>query len=50
MFTTPNYQAPVGDALRECLVPNHILPSQSVASHKSVAAIKSVSEKYEAKF
>jgi hypothetical protein len=31
------------------LVPGHILPSQSVASHKSVAATKSVAKKYEAK-
>jgi hypothetical protein len=34
---------------RACLVPGHILPSQSVASHKSVAAIKSVAKKYKAK-
>jgi hypothetical protein len=50
MFTTLNYQALVGDALRECLVPNRILPSQNVASHKSVAAIKNVAKKCEAKF
>jgi hypothetical protein len=31
------------------LVSSHILPSQSVASHKSVAAIKSVAKKLEAK-
>jgi hypothetical protein len=41
-------------ALRACLVlshtlPSHNLPSQSVVSHKSVAAIKNVAKKYEAK-
>jgi hypothetical protein len=35
--------------VRGCLVPSHILPNQSVASHKSVAAIKSVAKKLEAK-
>jgi hypothetical protein len=35
--------------LRACLVPSHTLPSQNVASHKSVTATKSVAEKYEAK-
>jgi hypothetical protein len=35
--------------LRGCLVPSHILPSQSVDSHKSVAATKSVAKKLEAK-
>jgi hypothetical protein len=35
--------------LRGYLVLSHVLPSQSVASHKSVAATKSVAEKYEAK-
>jgi hypothetical protein len=31
------------------LVPDHILPNQSVASHKSMAAIKNVAKKYKAK-
>jgi hypothetical protein len=31
------------------LVPDNILPSQSVASHKSVAPTKSVAKKYEVK-
>jgi hypothetical protein len=35
--------------LRGCLVPSHILPSQSVASHKSVVATKSVAKKLESK-
>jgi hypothetical protein len=35
--------------LRGCLVSSHILPSQSVASYKSVAAIKSVVKKLKAK-
>jgi hypothetical protein len=36
-------------ALRACLVLSHTLPSQSVVSHKSVADIKNVAKKYEAK-
>jgi hypothetical protein len=35
--------------IRACLVHGHTLPSESVTSHKSVAAIKSVAMKYEAK-
>jgi hypothetical protein len=35
--------------LGTCLVPSHILPSQNVASHKSVAATKSMAKKLEAK-
>jgi hypothetical protein len=34
---------------RACLVHNHILPIQSVASHKTVAATVSVARKFEAK-
>jgi hypothetical protein len=34
---------------RACLVPSHNLPSQSMANHKSVAAIKSVAKKFKAK-
>jgi hypothetical protein len=35
--------------IRGCLISSHILSSQSVASHKSVAAIKSMAKKLEAK-
>jgi hypothetical protein len=42
-FTAHRYSAAAGDALRTCL------PSQSMASYKSVAAIKNVAKKYEIK-
>jgi hypothetical protein len=35
--------------IRARLVHSHILPSQNMANHNSVAAIKSVAEKFEAK-
>jgi hypothetical protein len=35
--------------IRACLVSSHNLPNQSVANHKSVAVIKSVAKKFEAK-
>jgi hypothetical protein len=42
-----NYRVQCGMTRRGYLI--LVLPSQSVASHKSVAAIKSVAEEYEVK-